>query len=259
VNENIQSTCIKASPLPLATSLDVSPAQEPLNATTDNIFITPVTENEIRKPYSDQTGKFPARSSSGNQYIFVLYDYDSNIILTQASIPNRQAKEITNAWTRLHAQLRANSAAPTLHVLDNECSDELKKAFLKYNIKFQLVPPHSHRRNAAECAIQTWKAHNLTLATYDPKFPLTEWDRLLSQATLTLNLLRSSRRQPKLLADAALFGNFDFNATPLAPPGTRVLVHETLEQKKKCATFSLHAVESWYIGPSPDHYRCFKS
>jgi len=31
--------------------------------------------------YTDQTGKFVAPSSTGNNYILILYDYDSNAIL----------------------------------------------------------------------------------------------------------------------------------------------------------------------------------
>ena len=38
--------------------------------------------------YGDITGQFPYKSSTGNRYIYVLYDYNSNAILVQA-IPNR--------------------------------------------------------------------------------------------------------------------------------------------------------------------------
>ena len=45
------------------------------------------------------------------------------------------------------------------------------------------MPPKIHRRNAAERAIQTFKNHFLAgIATYNPKFPINEWDRLFQQA-----------------------------------------------------------------------------
>jgi hypothetical protein len=48
----------------------------------------------------------------------------------------------------------------------------------------------------------------------------------LFQVELTLNVLHSSRVNPKLLAYAYyLNGHFDFNKTPLAPPGTKVVIH----------------------------------
>jgi hypothetical protein len=128
--KNIQLTKIQPAPLPITTSLDILPAQKPLNETTQHIFITTVTENTMHKSYLDQTGSFPARSSCGNQYVFLLYDFDSNVILTQA-IPNCQARLLTNAWTNLHSQLHTNGTTPTLHILDIECSNELKKSIRK--------------------------------------------------------------------------------------------------------------------------------
>ena len=67
------------------------------------------------------------------------------------------------------------------------------------------MPPHIHRRNSAERAIQTFKNHFIAgLASIDPNFPLSNWCRLLPQAELTLNLLRPSRLNPKLSAYAQL-------------------------------------------------------
>jgi hypothetical protein len=85
-------------------------------------------------------------------------------------------------------------------------------------------------------------------------FPLHLWCRLLPQATATLNLLRSSRLHPKLSAKENLNGTFDFNCTPLAPLGTKVLLHETPTQRR---TWAPHGVEGWYAGYAPKHYRCY--
>ena len=70
---------------------------------------------------------------------------------------------------------------------------------------FQLVPPHTHRANVAERAIQTFKSHfTVGLASLDPAFPIAEWDRLLEQAFITLNLLLTARSNPKLSSYAYL-------------------------------------------------------
>ena len=58
-----------------------------------------------------------------------------------------------------------------------------------------------------------------------------EWDRLIDQYELTLNLLRESRLNPKLSAWVYLFGEFDYMKTPLAPPGTKCLVHSKMSQR----------------------------
>ena len=96
--------------------------------------------------------------------------------------------------------------------MDNEASSDMKDSMTKHKISFQLSPPHIHRRNAVEQAIRTFKNHFVaSFSTTDTNFPMSKWDQLLDQATITLNLLRQSRVNPKLSAYAYLFGNYDFN------------------------------------------------
>lgn len=102
----------------------------------------------------------------------------------------------------------------------------MKHALQKHKVDYQLVPPHIHRRNAAERAIRTFKNHFLAcLATADATFPVVKWDRLVQNAVITLNLLRNSRVNPRLSSYAYLFGTFDYNKTPLGPPGCKVVIH----------------------------------
>ena len=84
-----------------------------------------------------------------------------------------------------------------------------------------------HRANAAERCIQTFKDHLLSgLATCNPEFPINEWDRLLPQCEMSLNLLRSARCNSNLSAYTYLEGIHNFNKVPLAPPGTKVIIHK---------------------------------
>jgi hypothetical protein len=55
---------------------------------------------------------------------------------------------------------------------------------------------------------------------------------------------------------AQLNGHFDFNRTPLAPPVTRVIAHEKLDQR---ASWDPHGVDGFYLGPASDHYRCYQA
>ena len=69
----------------------------------------------------------------------------------------------------------------------------------KYNATFLFVPRHIYRANIAERAIQTFKNHfKAGVSSVHPDFPIHEWDRLLPQAFLTLNLLRASQKNSKL-------------------------------------------------------------
>ena len=54
--------------------------------------------------------------------------------------------------------------------------------------------------------------------------------RLLKQPQTALNLMRPETSNPKLAAQMELEGSFDFNNTPLVPPGTKVIVHKKLGQ-----------------------------
>ena len=129
-------------------------------------------------------------------------------------------------------------------MLDNETSGKLKKRFNKYNVSFELTPPHMHHRNAAERAIRTYKNHLLAgLATCHLEFPLTEWDRLIEQCNIAINLLRTSRINQHLY----IHGNYDFNVHPLAAPGTKVVLHKKPDNR---GSWQYHDVEAWYVGPS---------
>ena len=214
-----------------------------------------ITTHVNSKAYADITGRFPHKSSRGNQYLFVVYDFDSNAILVEP-LKSRQAAEITKAWKAIHSKLETNATAPSLYILNNEASGQFKQALKKYKIDYQLAPPHMHCINAAERAICSFKNHFLAImATADPAYPAAEWDRLLPQAELTINLLPNARANPKLSAYAYLFGQFDFNRNPLAPAGTKVLVHEKPTQRR---TWAYHGIDGWYIGPAMEHYRCMR-
>ena len=105
-------------------------------------------------------------------------------------------------------------------------SQDFIEALQKQKTTYQQVSPHIHRRNLAEKAIQIWKNHfKAGLTSLDSRFPLSEWDRLISQANITLNLLRSAKSNPKMSSYAYIFGEFNFAATPLAPSGTKMDTH----------------------------------
>jgi hypothetical protein len=168
--------------------------------------------------YTDQPGRFLTPSSAGHTDMLVLYDYDSNAIHVEL-MKNKSGAEILAAYKRAHALFTQRGLQPQLQRLDNEASAALQSFMAANHVDFQLAPPHLHRRNAAERAIRTFKNHFIAgLCSTNPDFPLHLWDRLIPHALLTLNLLRGSRINPTLSAQAQLHGAFDYNRTPLAPP-----------------------------------------
>ena len=93
---------------------------------------------------------------------------------------------------------KACSHIVDLKTIDNEASADYRRIIEEeWYVKFKLVPPDVHLRNAAEHAIETFKVRFLSvLAGFDPTLPKYLWDLLLDQTKLTLNLLRQATLDP---------------------------------------------------------------
>ena len=250
--QGLQSTKKQTKQEELTDIQDFFPPSESPNHRTNEVCYA-IIDLEKELGFMDLTGKFPRKSSRGNEYLLIGYNYDANHIRA-IPIKNRKGPTITEAWKQLHRDFKKAGAAPKTYVLDNEKSKDLLDSFEAENIAYQLVPPYKHRNNQAERAIQTFKNHfKSCLASVDPNFPLSEWDRLIPQVNITLNLLRNARVNPKLSAYTYIYGQFNFMTTPMAPPGTKVVAHVSPQKR---ATWELNGEVGWYVGPSMDHYRC---
>ena len=158
----------------------------------------------------------------------VVYDHDYSTIHAE-HMKNRSGPELLKSYTAIHNLLSERGLAPKMHYLDNEYPTVLQEFMTARDEHFQLVPPHLHQQNSSERVIQTFKSHCIAcLASVNKIFPVHLWCMLLPHCLLTLNLLRLSQINPKLSAYANLHGAFDFNRTPLAPPGTKIIIHDKL-------------------------------
>jgi hypothetical protein len=79
------------------------------------------------------------------------------------------------------------------------------------------------------------------------------WDRLLPQAEITLNLLRTSCLHPQLSAAAHYHVLVDYNKKALAPPGCKIITHEKPGKRR---TWTPHGQHGYSLGPAIHHYRC---
>lgn len=121
-------------------------------------------------------------------------------------------------WKNINQRFENADIAHKMYIVDSKASSELKQAMTDKNINYQLVPPHNHRANSAERAIQTLKEYFKTiLATAYPKFPAGLWD-------FFTGLGCHNAESPRLSAYACIHRSFNINTTPLAPPTTRVVV-----------------------------------
>ncbi len=216
-----------------------------------HVYIEPVS-----KLYTDDMGRFPIRSRSGNQYIMLAYHSDSNAILVEP-FQSRHDRHRIAAHGRIMTRLKEKGHTVDHQILDNEASKDYRQTITQdWKATYQLVPPHVHRANAAERAIQTFKAHFLSiLAGIDASFPNYLWDKLLPQTEITLNLLRQSTLAPATSAWEAFHGPLNYDATPLGPIGCPVLIHNKASTRK---SWDFRGREGYSIGPALLHYRCFQ-
>jgi len=232
---------------------DMQPLQQSCTAIDNEMFcfaaLADQNENTI---YSDLCGRFPVRSFSGMNYIFVAYIYTINAIIIRP-MKSRNDECMVATFKDIYEYLQSKKLAPKLHVLDNECFKAVQRYIKGQQVNIQLVEPHNHRVNAAETAVKAVKYHMLAaLATIDPTCPLQLWDKFLPQIQDTLNLLRTSRRDSSVSAYQEMEGDFDFNKTPMAILGLRALAYVDPTIR---AAWEPHALDAIYVSSCKQHYR----
>ena len=157
----------------------------------------------------------------------ITYHCDANLILA-GTFTSRNYKHRLLAYDNLIQILCNNKLTVDLQIINNEVSTEYKRAIMeKWNANDKLKPPNTHRSNATERAIHTFKAHFLSiLAGVAPYFPRNLWDLILPKTELTLNLLRQATLQPSISARSYFHSPFNYDATPLGPRGCNIIAHK---------------------------------
>ncbi len=85
---------------------------------------------------------------------------------------NRTEGEMIRVYKKILNRMKAAGLGLKKQVLDNKCSAEMKACIKENGMDYELVPTGQHRRNQAERAIQTFKAHFISiLAGVDNKPP----------------------------------------------------------------------------------------
>jgi hypothetical protein len=107
------------------------------------IRILDMEDEATQKIFTNQPGRFPKKSSRGNQYIMVLTKINRDAILIEP-MKNRTAGKMIWANQTLIDQLRTAGIVPKLHILDNECSQDFKDTIHLNKMTFQLAPLHNH-------------------------------------------------------------------------------------------------------------------
>lgn len=229
---------------------DHTPSED--NAIDNNTYTHVFALNETM--HSDLTGKFPVISFSGMQYLIVSV-MDGYVHVEP--MRNRHHVEYVAAYKRTVNFFSKLGRKPVFQRLDNETSTALETFARVNDISIQYCALHQHRALRAERAIRTFKNHFIaTLCTVADDFPLGLWDELLPQAELCLNHLLPYPSNTSISAYAGLHGGaFDFAAHPVAPAGTKIIIHDKPTIR---ASWAPHGTHGYYLGPAQSHYRCYR-
>jgi hypothetical protein len=219
-----------------------------------NVALLAVTSTDNFAIHADLTGRFPVNSRRGNAYILVT-TYRGYIHME--AMPSRHATAYTTAVQNTLNFFRNLGHTPTYFRLDNETSRQLERLLTSERLTIEYVPPNNHRANRAERAIRSAKNHIIaSLCTTHPLCPLNLWDDFLPQIEITLNLLRPATHDNRISAYHHIHHHsYDFNAHPIAPVGTQVLVHDAANNRSSWAP---HGTPGFYTGPALNHYRSYR-
>ncbi|KAL7478468.1 hypothetical protein ACHAW6_004234 [Cyclotella cf. meneghiniana] len=199
-------------------------------------FIVPVYPGPYPKTVDENNAAISPQSSSLT--IFDPWESDVTVL----------TKELQKDWGMATGVIN-----PNWHILGNKAHEELKQAIRENECQVKLTPADMHRRNVAEQAKQTFKGHFISvLVGVADNFLIYQWDELLPQTILTLNLLRQSNVAPNISAYAYHHGSFNYNRMPLAPMGFAVQFHIKPSRQK---SFGEHSSNGWHLMSSPEHYR----
>jgi hypothetical protein len=103
----------------------MAPTPEPDMVQEDKFHYVYVAIMDTGQIYMDLTCRFHTTSLSGNKYILVLYDYNSNIVFS-APMKNRGDKELVRAFDLLIQSLIICGLRTLLKRLENEASLDLR-------------------------------------------------------------------------------------------------------------------------------------
>ena len=139
-----------------------------------------------------------------------------------------------------------------MSILDLLCVWHESMTYLISMFYWFIIWLHAHCARYRGCHQSLQKQILSIIAVVSTDFPMHQWERLLPQAELTLNLIWKYNTTPTVLAYSSMFGPLDYNIMALSPMGCAVLIYENSNAR---ASWDNHAVYSWYLYISPEHYR----
>ncbi|KAL7475143.1 LOW QUALITY PROTEIN: hypothetical protein ACHAW6_001069 [Cyclotella cf. meneghiniana] len=220
------------------------PQQLPLNDKTNMVFMSTVDiQGQL---FTNQSGQFPITSNRGNNYI---------VIYSTQWMPMTSSHTQPNHVTDL---LAYNDVYAYLHMCD-----DIAHSYTNLTMSPPMMWEHSSLKTTPASNIHLQKSIKPTLPNKPfapgktillPCMPaqlnLTASPTDLKQTVITLNMMCPCTQNPAVLEEM-----FSFDATPMAPIGTKCMIHIKPAHRH---TWGYHAIKAWYFALALNHYRCIK-
>jgi hypothetical protein len=210
----------------------------------------------LSKLFTNDTGRFPVRAHSVNQYVMIAFHTDGNLILQQA-FKSKSNRHRIAAYNTIMTRLAARGLSADLQIMDNRTNSAYIEAItFKWNTTFQLVLSDMHCHNQAERAICMFKDPFLTnpgwcqfsLSTL-PLGPPSPTSQAYAQSPPT------GHSQPSNQCMGFFQRPFNFNKVPLGPVGCCFLIHAKPASHR---SWDFRAKNGFYTGTALESYCCFK-
>jgi hypothetical protein len=203
------------------------------------------------KMHSKQTGRLPAMSSKGNQYIMVLVEVDGNYIDAEP-MKNKSKGSIIKAYLISWARLtELGTVQPITHILDNKVS-EAYKAEIKTKLHNTIS---STWESLTKFSRKSNKIIQKSLQSNDRRgrqqFPNELMGQTLTTSSTQLESVTTINIAPIFSAYQYIHGAFDYNKMPLALMGCAVQIHKSSEKR---GSWTFNSIDGWYLRASPEHY-----
>jgi hypothetical protein len=117
--QNVWST--KPKPTLLAPLVVLPP---PVAMPSNQVF---VVTKPLSKLFTNNTGRFPIRARSGNQYVMIAFHTNGNLILQQA-FKSKSDHHCIASYKTIMTRMAARGLSIDLQILDNEASSAYEKA-----------------------------------------------------------------------------------------------------------------------------------
>ena len=200
-------------------------SEDVISNESNMVWSAALVDKEKGTVYTDATGTLPVLILEGNQYYVCACDHDNSYTHSILVIDVKDETTVKEVKGFLE-EMESKGHTPMLNVTDNQTAKLLEEYLTTRECKWQFVEPHNHQVNTTERTIQIFKNHLISGFCCVVSECTLQLCDLTDQALVTLNLRRTSWKEPNKCTYCLFHGKiYDWNKYAMALPGTWAMVY----------------------------------